>query len=290
MFLGFFNDIFDTLRKTIFFLSQMFRGRGKVTPQFLIIGTLGIVFNKGKGKDHRKLFHEDDWDAMIVLDACRYDYFEKVYNDYLDGQLKKARSPASGTAPWLQRVLDGNYPDIQFISTNPRVNSKGVDVLGYNAIEHFPSRNIVDVWDFGWDDELNTVHPKEVVKALKEHGDPSKRHLIWFMQPHGPWIGEPGLALSSTRPLEGHDEAIVPMLRSGEVSVEELKEMYESNLRLVMEYVVEAIDLFGKDKKIVVTSDHGELLGEYGSFLHFTYFTVPELREVPYFVVNGVKK
>ena len=29
----------------------------------------------------QNLFNED-WDTLIILDACRYDFFEKVYRDY----------------------------------------------------------------------------------------------------------------------------------------------------------------------------------------------------------------
>ncbi len=28
---------------------------------------------------------EEDWDNLIILDACRYDFFERVYKDYLAG-------------------------------------------------------------------------------------------------------------------------------------------------------------------------------------------------------------
>ncbi|ELY63814.1 hypothetical protein C492_06831, partial [Natronococcus jeotgali DSM 18795] len=43
--------------------------------------------------DHQ--FLESEWDYCLVLDACRYDVFEDVYDDYLEGDLEKRRSPGS---------------------------------------------------------------------------------------------------------------------------------------------------------------------------------------------------
>ena len=32
---------------------------------------------------------KEDWDYLIILDACRYDDFEELHSKYLEGELEK---------------------------------------------------------------------------------------------------------------------------------------------------------------------------------------------------------
>ena len=32
---------------------------------------------------------EESWNYLIILDACRYDFFKKVYKKYLECEVKK---------------------------------------------------------------------------------------------------------------------------------------------------------------------------------------------------------
>ena len=46
---------------------------------------------------------EEEWDYLIVLDACRYDYFEQMYREFFNaGVLLKKISLGSGTSDWLR--------------------------------------------------------------------------------------------------------------------------------------------------------------------------------------------
>ena len=130
---------------------------------------------------------EEGWDHLIILDACRYDYFSKVYRDYLRGKLKKAISLGSDTVEWCKKSFRKRYNDVVYISANPIVNSK-VEVEGFTARKHF--HRVVDVWDRGWDEKLGTVHPKEVNKATQKLKDdyPHKRFIIHYLQPHYPYL------------------------------------------------------------------------------------------------------
>lgn len=40
------------------------------------------------------------WDYLIILDACRFDVFEEVYDDFLEGRLRKVESVGSSTPEW----------------------------------------------------------------------------------------------------------------------------------------------------------------------------------------------
>jgi hypothetical protein len=48
---------------------------------------------------------EEDWDNLVILDACRYDLFKQV-ND-ISGDLQKRQSQASMTAEFLNRNFAG---------------------------------------------------------------------------------------------------------------------------------------------------------------------------------------
>jgi len=70
-----------------------------------------------------------------------------------------------------------------------------------------------------------------------------------------------------------------------------LKEAYKENLMLVLKYVAVLVDAITKMKptaKIMITADHGELLGEDGLFSHG--IDHPLIRIVPWFRVRGVKR
>jgi hypothetical protein len=259
---------------------------------------------------------DEEWDFLIVLDACRYDYFLKTYKDFFDGELKKIYSPGSSTPEWCINTFIKRYDDVVYVSSNPHINSK-FEFKGFNSKEHF--FKIIDVWDWGWNKNLGTVHPKTVngsVKIyLKKFSD--KRFIIHYMQPHEPYIGDNFKAIGfnpnqiKTNPksldtirkrkniirtiesilkrlgiikfLDNHNVFIgnfgwkmreflnlppsSPMdsvrRAAGDIG---LRKVYLENLKLVLKYVRELIkDLQGT---IIITSDHGELLGEYGAFQH----------------------
>ena len=137
---------------------------------------------------------DEKWDFLIILDACRYDYFRDMYKNYLDGDLKKAISPAFHTLDWLSKVVMGFYDDIIYISANPYINSKieTPEQYGFkfDAKKHF--FKIVDVWIWGWDNQLGTVPPNEVNKALFKAKPKykNKRYILHYVQPHEPYISQ----------------------------------------------------------------------------------------------------
>lgn len=138
---------------------------------------------------------EENWDYLIILDACRYDYFSKLYRGYLRGDLKKHVSLGSSTIEWCKKSFQKRYNDVVYISANPYINSK-VEVKGFNAKDHF--YRVIDVWSWGWNEDSGTVHPNEVNKAVRtfKNDYPDKRFIIHYLQPHAPYLshrlGTPG--------------------------------------------------------------------------------------------------
>lgn len=132
---------------------------------------------------------EEQWDNLIVLDACRYDFFKLLYKKYFRGILEKIESVGASTPEWCVNTFSNYYDDVVYISANPHINSKTAIWNGsWAAKDHF--HKIVNVWLWGWDEELRTVHPKEVNRGFRAAKEkyPEKRFILHYMQPHAPYI------------------------------------------------------------------------------------------------------
>lgn len=231
---------------------------------------------------------EADWDTLVILDACRYDMFERL--NTLPGRLESRLSEGSATDEFIEQNFgDETFDDIVYVTANPRVN------LTFGGSFH----SIINVWEDSWDEDLQTVPPEKVadatLHALQEY--PNKRIVSHFIQPHAPFIGafaQENLVYHST--LSGHrpnaddetsaSENVWTLLRRGEVDKETVKQAYDENLEIALPHVERIIN--AELGKTVVTSDHGNLLGEriapfmkpfYG---HPSRFQSPELLRVPW--------
>jgi len=239
-------------------------------------------------KNQEDLLWKFDWDTLVVLDACRYDYFNDLYLDHVTkkGVLSKVRSPASQTYPWLHHMFPDKY-ECHVYSAHPGINSKGVARAGtWKADEHF--KTIDDLWDWGWDNELSTVHPTIVVEKVMDdinNYELRDKNIIWFMQPHFPYIGKFKIEaewVNDKRMLKHAWTRII----EGEYPVSAVREAYRDNLTLVLDSLDSLLPNIGG--RTVVTGDHGELLGEYTNlnrkqrFGHWPGMDLPELREVPW--------
>jgi hypothetical protein len=153
-----------------------------------------------------------------------------------------------------------------------------------------------EVWYDNFDPDIGTVPAESVTeKAIQVHKDnPNKRLIVHYLQPHYPFVEDPELRFTK---FEGTDELEVTNVRSGASDVWEAVGLglvdpndawagYRRNL----EYVLDAIDplLEIVSGKVVITSDHGNALGErtrpipmklYG---HPTGIYHPVLRNVPW--------
>ncbi|MDX1522566.1 MAG: hypothetical protein R3264_13140, partial [Anaerolineae bacterium] len=76
---------------------------------------------------------DEEWDYLIILDACRYDHF--VQMNTLEGQLEKKISRASNTNEWLRKNFTGYYDDIVYVSGNPRCSD--FELSGFKGSDHF---------------------------------------------------------------------------------------------------------------------------------------------------------
>lgn len=150
------------------------------------------------------------------------------------------------------------------------------------------------VWEHSWDSDLNTAHPKDVTDfALEmEAAHPNKRHVIHFVQPHTPFIGEVGKEIRGGG-FSGDgvirdttaQESVFDRLRRGEISAKKVRAAYRENLEATMPHIRRLLDEL--PGKTVVTSDHGEAFGEGGVYGHPPFTFIEELQKVPWLVVES---
>jgi hypothetical protein len=229
---------------------------------------------------------EEEWDTLILLDACRYEYYEELTE--LEGDLKKRTSRASSTAEWLTTNFTREHDDIVYVSANPRISNEKVD--GFRGTDHF--REVINVWRTDWNPDLNTVEPKPVTDAALKTREryPDKRIIVHYIQPHAPWIGDTKLSDRDTTLDNPTPDSWIEtgktwgtMLKEG-MDTKTVKQAYEDNLEIVLDEVQRLVS--NLDGRVVVTSDHGECFGEKFIIEHPSGIYVDELVDVPWHVVD----
>lgn len=203
---------------------------------------------------------DEDWDTLVLLDACRYDVFRSRHR--LPGRLEARQSRGSHTVEFLRgNVAEGRFDDTVYVTASPQFY-RNRDEL--NASFHA----VVDIWRTdGWDEDHGTVLPGTTTEhALRAHRRyPNKRLVVHYLQPHYPFIG---CASDINTRLFGETEDAPDIwgnLMQGTIDVasERLWDAYERNLDLAFE-ALEPL-LAEIDGKTVVSADHGNMLGERAS-------------------------
>lgn len=270
----------------------------------------------------KDLILKENWKYLIVLDSCRYDTFKKIYKYYFKGSLLQVKSAGTATKEWIENTLkDGHFLDTIYISANPFINSLNFSSL--TSTKWF--YKVIDVWKWGWSDKLMSVHPREVNKAVFKAINlyPKKRFIIHYIQPHQPFI-TPSYILKVNKNFRRVQDKvtikkIIPqtlrkLLGNYIIKIlgksfytrivasiepktnyhkfieeyygnEKLRLIYELNLKYVCHWVKKLISKL-KGKKII-TSDHGELLGEMGLYGHINTLHIPKVQiYVPWLIIK----
>ncbi len=194
-----------------------------------------------------------DWDNLLVLDACRYDLFERVAD--LPGETRAVQSRGSATREFLRGNVDGRtFLDTVYVSASPML---------YRYRDEIDVRfhDVVNVWkDRGWNDQYRTVLPETVAEAALDAAGkyPNKRLFVHFIQPHYPFIGPTGREHFDLDRLdfEWADAATGAL----DVSDNVIRRAYEENLTAALPSVRRLLKELGG--LTVVTSDHGQMIGE----------------------------
>lgn len=226
----------------------------------------------------------EDWDTLVILDACRYDEFERV-NTELEGHLERRQSRGT-TSPEFVR---GNFRD-RAVHDTVCVSANGYYSLLRDQLD-LEFHAYIGLHDDDHRDAADgiTTHPTSVTdRAIAAHEEyPRKRLIVHYLQPHQPFLD------TDLEHGSGMDETI----RLNDLSRTEVLTAYRANLELVLSEVSRLLEHV--DGKTVITSDHGELLGERLPYVgirdygHPEGVYVPELLDVPWFEValqNGERR
>jgi arylsulfatase A-like enzyme len=183
--------------------------------------------------------------------------------------------------------------------------------IRFSAKEKF--FKVVNVLEEDWDEELQMVTPEAVNRKFLAELDahPEKRFIVHYLQPHYPYINlsrtEPDARIKK-KPIDRPEKGLGEFLNSiglnvrtikrllgrpsdqmgyimNKYGVARLRDEYEENLVWVLEGVSKIITAV--KGKVVITSDHGEMLGEHGKLGHEPYLPkYKELTDIPYLEVE----
>lgn len=214
----------------------------------VVVSKMNQLYNHSRGgqrynPDGIDVF-EEDWDNLLILDACRYDEFERQSS--LPGKLESRISRGSTSPEFIRGNFSGKeMHEVVYVSANAwyaKLKDKiGADIHSYEFVE----RDVMDGI---------TSRPETVSAAARQAMEsyPNKRLIVHYMQPHWPYLGPTGEKFPDARFFEG--------VRNSETTHDDIMQAYRENLDLVLSEVESLLpELQGRT---VITADHGELLGD----------------------------
>lgn len=271
----FFGRMFSQYNKRIYPHIKNYRGATRLNE---VLSSLADFFIPNAEGDITKI-QDENWDNLIILDACRHDLFEDVI-----AQSNYRFSRASSSAGFISKNFgSGDWNDVIYISANPHTNPDVFkNLTGRNIEDVF--HEVFQVFESSWDNENNTVMPEDVADAALTAKKlfPNKKLIIHFMQPHYPFIGSDDAGAGFEDMLdqeEGKD--VWTKMASGEVKKEDVISDYQKNLEIVWRHVKPMIDEIGGLS--IITADHGNFIGEYGIYGHPEGINAEPVRKVPFF-------
>lgn len=224
------------------------------SPQLFARELNRLYFTRGYTRDYNTEgvdIFEEDWDNLLILDACRHDMLEE---GDLPGELYKKTSRGSNTREFLEANFGGKeLHDTVYVTANAQLAKyeESVDTELYDTTH---------VWrEEGWHEEFKTVLPETVTQYAKEAHDrnPNKRLIVHYVQPHQPFIGPTGREYFDP---SGNSPWREFMESDCEIPLEKTITAFNENLHLALPHVEELIEYL--TGKTVVSSDHGQMVGD----------------------------
>ncbi|WP_148416287.1 hypothetical protein [Haloferax sp. KTX1] len=191
---------------------------------------LGLIRRVSRLNYNPTSIWDQEWDILIVLDACRLDLLQSVEDDYqfLDEQYSLT-SVASSTTGWVEKSFDTKYEeelaDTAYVTGNPNSIRAfpyefpeqckcGTDIEpSYQAVFHegketcpsceqiidgerqVPVKVLHEVWRNSWDNSIGTIQPRPITDAAisTARSTDCDSLIVHYMQPHHPFIPAPNL-------------------------------------------------------------------------------------------------
>lgn len=230
-----------------------------------------------------------EWDNLIILDACRYDFFDQQSD--LPGELNSRTTLGSCTPEFVEynfqnrKLHDTVYVTANswFLKLRDEIDAEVHDLFDLLSS---PERKYSDP-------DHNIVLADTITRIAKEANEkyPNKRLIVHYIQPHHPFVGPTGqkhfqMGSSSLREVVRNEPAATQDLVS---------QAYRENVDHVLSAVTDLLpDLQGRT---AITADHGEMLGERHEYIPIREYGHPAgiwsdiLTTVPWHVhTNGSRK
>ena len=217
-----------------------------------------------------------DWRYLIVLDALRYDVFADICQERGWHAPLKLDTRCHCTSWWYRKYWSRQNNDVHLISASPVPFHKD---MGWDAWRRFKSAiwadpasetvkgqpDLAAIWPEFQDRGLSIFEPDFALRIFATIKRPGERYLIHLMPPHLPFLGRlQGRPLFARLKLSGNSDrhaykAIQDYGRAG--NWDEVQACYRENIEHALGRVLFSWGLF-LDGKTVITSDHGELIGD----------------------------
>ena len=133
--------------------------------------------------------------------------------------------------------------------------------------------------------EIGTVPPRAITDKTIHTGrtTTNSRIITHYMQPHCPFVNYPDMMAEKEVNRWGNQRGadVWKRLQRGELSRDTVWRGYRDNLEFVLDEVAILLENISADK-VVITSDHGNAVGEYMVYGHPPGLPLYCLREVPW--------
>jgi hypothetical protein len=256
--------------------------------EFYLGGLRRVQSVIGRGTSH----WDDDWDVLVICDACRVDLLKKIC--------------ASGEFEWLPKPADVNtilstgttsdeWMEKMFSKKHIDEMNKTAYITGNLFSRNHPYEEFAEYVEIQKErvGNIHTVNPNkitEIAVSLWRNRDRlnMEQMIVHYMQPHTPFRSRPEWFDPDKQNRTTWGEGF-SRLRDGELDFAEFRDAYLDNTVWAMEAVGELRqNLSGAD--IVVSADHGNGLGEFGVYGHPFGMPVKAVREVPWLILKGTDK
>jgi hypothetical protein len=224
-----------------------------------VVGPLTRLHPSYPGYDEAVHVMDEDWDTLIVLDACRADFFEDTVDTERFDAYSRVVSLGSHSSGWTRKNFQNKqFENTVYVSANPHTT-----LLANNTFHE-----LIEVWK---EHEVspNQIGPARLVATAKQASEryPNKRLIVHFMQPHGTG----GL-------VHGSDNVV---------------DSYRATIPVITDIVIGLADQI--KGKTVITADHGELFSTgiramLGIDQHKARLRFPGLVNVPWAEINGQRR
>lgn len=257
--------------------------------------------------------YNQDWDLLIILDACRVDALTELEGEYeFISDVDEMPSVGSTSAEWIQNTFVEDYLDEIRSTSYVTANGFSSDVMESDVDRlrtsetmgtifenssvasklirndsvggEFENFRLVEGSKFKGSNNRSYYHPDIVTARAIETSrqENSNKLIVHYMQPHAPYISE---ALARGYYKDFEEKPFKYLKNGGELSV--VWDSYIDNLRLVLdslEVLLENVDA----ETVAITADHGELFGEWGLYSHIYGVPHPVLRKVPWVETTAI--